>query len=301
MADNELQQPAGSYVHPTDVHCVRACLNEDALDLLAVGGENTVEILKRNLEADTPVFELVASFHVATRVRAIAWSPRTVSPSASRKWFLELVVAGADNKLFLLLHSPKQPNGDITDAESEVRPFGGGLSGHHKRINDICFCTSETYQTHVASIGDDGLILWNLYPRINEAGDLSFGQHSSDGGDDTEEEDVFQTITSKAPKPYHKSENTLPPQPTAYIIKFPHPLHSIASHPLSANQFMVSDSAGTVFIVDWTKLDSDKPSTMWKGHRVVELVDPRALTDRLTGGKPSWTGGASWKYDDINV
>lgn len=36
-----------SYSHPTDVHAVRACLNDNALDLLAVGGENMVEVLQR--------------------------------------------------------------------------------------------------------------------------------------------------------------------------------------------------------------------------------------------------------------
>lgn len=37
----------GYYAHGSNVHCVRACLNEDALDLIAVGGESRVEVLQR--------------------------------------------------------------------------------------------------------------------------------------------------------------------------------------------------------------------------------------------------------------
>lgn len=160
------------------------------------------------------------------------------------------------------------------------------MTGHHKRVNDLSFCTSETYQTHMASIGDDGLIIWNLYPPSTDQNDSQ--ETELDNPDDS----FIEVERSLEPKEEDAEEPMAPPPlPTAYVVKFPHALHSISSHPSSANQFVVSDVQGTVFIVDWTK----------KGHRVVELVDPRALTDSLTGGKCVWTGGASWKRDDINV
>lgn len=317
-----------SYSHPTDVHAVRACLNDNALDLLAVGGENMVEVLQRE-QADTPAptFKVIASFYIATTVRALAWSPRTISPSASDDWFLELVVAGTDKQLRLLLKSPSK---DGSPDLEEIRPFGGGLSGHHKTINDVCFCTSETYQTHCASVGDDGLIMWNLYPKAegdeDEHGDgaeNTTGRNTTNGvegtGTDTEEE-VERSLepesrhSSRAPRtntnaatpgaPLRPLADAPPPQATAYIIKFPHPLHTISAHPNSASQFMVSDVRGVVCIVDWTKTTLGQDSVGrpgWRGHRVVELVDPRALADGVAGGRGKWTGGAGWKRDDKNV
>ena len=119
--------------------------------------------------------------------------------------------------------------------------------------------------------------------------------------EDDEQEVVFdKTSRGNLPVPQGNSYVHTPLQPTAYNINFSRPLHSISSHPNSANQFMVSDSRGTVFIVDWTALDPTKPAG-WRGHRVVELIDPRALTDGLTGVRSTWTGGASWKPNDVNM
>lgn len=215
------------------------------------------------------------------------------------------MVAGADNNLRLLLQSPTEEGGE-DEPNQEVRMFGGGLSGHHKRINDVCFCSSKTYETHVASIADDGLILWNLYPSsseedaANEAASEQAGT-SSYNAIPVDEIDLSVDM-SKSQARSKSTADTLPPEPTAYSIKFSHPLHTISSHPLSANQFMVSDSHGKVFLIDWTELDLDNQSvTAWRGHRVVELVDPRAVADSLAGGKVRWSGGASWKRDDINL
>ena len=234
--------------------------------------------------------------------------------------FHRLVVAGADNHLRLLLCSPAEEGGD-NEPTTEVRMFGSGLSGHHGRINDVCFCTSETYLTHVASAADDGhLILWNLYPLLNSAD--ANGDASTPGpgmaidfetGHDTEEETEPSVEPSRKSQSQRRSasrrtprtgrtsslEPIAVPEATAYIIKFAHPLHSISSHPSSASQFMVSDTYGQVFLIDWTKLEPNSKPAAWRGHRVVELVDPRALTDGLTGSKGRWTGGASWKRDDI--
>lgn len=229
-------------------------------------------------------------------------------------------MAGADRQLRLLLKSPSK---DGSPDLEQVRPFGGGLSGHHQTINDVCFCTSETYQTHCASVGDDGLIMWNLYPKAeDEVDDQAENRNTANGaegtGTDTEDEverslEPESRISSRVPRltttpgagtqAVVESE-TPSPQATAYIIRFPHPLHTISSHPNSASQFMVSDIRGVVCIVDWTKTTLGQESVGrpgWRGHRVVELVDPRALADGVAGGKGKWTGGAGWKRDDKNV
>ncbi|KAG8880007.1 hypothetical protein FRB98_005379 [Tulasnella sp. 332] len=308
------QNYSSYYTHGSNVHCIRACMNEDGQDLLAVGGESKLEVLQRDAAVSTPEYKVIASFHIGSPITAIAWSARSKSPSRAASWFLELVVASEDKCLRRLLSSPKQ--------QERIKLFPGGLTGHHGRINDVCFCTSETYQTHVASVGDDGFLVWNLYPRMyesekeNEENNMRLDSGPEDG--DTEDEEVDQALNTdygggsrrrrtkvsmfysdlNVPGRSDEAADDNEEQPVRainYPIPFSHPLHSIAAHSSSANQFMVSDTHGTVYIIDWTKLDQEKPEG-WRGHRVVELVDPRALTDHS-----SWGGAASWKPDDINV
>lgn len=89
--------------HPTDIYSLRPCRNTDAPDIVAIGGEHSVEVIQvvsiflhwhkfqlgsLQLESDTAC-HLIASFHVGSRITAIAWSSRTVSPSSSEKWLIE--------------------------------------------------------------------------------------------------------------------------------------------------------------------------------------------------------------------
>lgn len=76
-----------SYSHQTTIYVLQACHTEDAPDLIAIGGEHSVEIVSVSKASCVSV----ASFHIGTRVTAIAWSPRTVSPSNSDQWLLEYV------------------------------------------------------------------------------------------------------------------------------------------------------------------------------------------------------------------
>lgn len=59
---------------------------------------------------------------------------------------VRLAVAGADFGLYLLMKSP-------LEGES-IFPFGGGLSGHHGKINDMTFCggRSEDSARYVATV-----------------------------------------------------------------------------------------------------------------------------------------------------
>ncbi|KAG8997532.1 hypothetical protein FRB94_007625 [Tulasnella sp. JGI-2019a] len=310
------QKYSSYYTHGSNVHCVRACMNEDGHDVLAVGGESRLEVLHRDAASSSPEYTVIASFYIGSPITAIAWSSRSTSPSRAASWFLELVVASEDKCLRRLLRSSKQ--------QERVKLFPGGLTGHHGRINDVCFCTSETYQNYVASVGDDGFLVWNLYPRIYDESDKDDGDDvthmrldSDQESGDTEDEEIDQALNADLRRQQTKvsmfysiarmegenaearpvviDDNEEPVRAFNYPIPFSHPLHSIASHPSSANQFMVSDTHGTVYIIDWTKLEEEKPEG-WRGHRVVELVDPRALTDHS-----AWGGAASWKPDDINV
>ncbi|KDQ12324.1 hypothetical protein BOTBODRAFT_34611 [Botryobasidium botryosum FD-172 SS1] len=264
------------HAHPTEISAIRACTNEKALDLVAVGGETWVEVLQRDATQPYPSFKVLATFLIGSKVTSIAWSPRTASPaSAPGAWFLELVVTGADGTLRLLAES--------ATAGAEVYPFGGGLSGHRGRINDICFCNSYRY---IATAGDDKLcIVWDLDPP-------GTGNHGKEP----------PPTASRSPSPLSSESDEQRSDPVAYPITFSHPLHTVSSHSANARSIMVSDSRGTVSVINWTELVQDQSTADgWRGHRVVELVDPRALADGLTGLSNTWGGGASWKQDDENV
>jgi hypothetical protein len=93
--------------HGSDVYVVRSYYNEDGSDLLALGDEHSVEVYQivsrapfsvsrfivtqTNIQSSSSTKRL-ASFHIGTRVTAIAWSPRTSSPSSSDAWHIEFVL-----------------------------------------------------------------------------------------------------------------------------------------------------------------------------------------------------------------
>jgi len=196
---------------------------------------------------------------------------------------IRLAVTGADNTLRLLTESATHG--------AEVFAFGGGLSGHQGRINDICFCIAgEGSSRYIATVGDDKVcIVWDLYP-------------SQQGNHRDQEGSQSPSPLPQSPTPFSSESDAQRSDPIAYSIQFSHSLHSVSSHPANARSFMVSDSRGTVSVIDWTVLEQDQSKAEgWRGHRVVELVDPRALADGSTNLSSSWGGGASWKQDDENV
>ncbi|TFY74404.1 hypothetical protein EWM64_g9610 [Hericium alpestre] len=121
--------------HGSLVHVVRACHNDDGYDLIAIGGEHTVEVLLISEYTATPL----ATFQIGCRITALAWSSRTLSPSQSDQWLIELAAATSDFGLHLLTKTH--------DAAEDVFPFGGGLSGHHGTINDMTFCAAAARPT----------------------------------------------------------------------------------------------------------------------------------------------------------
>lgn len=151
-----------TYSHPTPLHILRANTSDDATDLVAIGGDHSVDVLlvvclfllsfylltHHLYQADTGC-RSIASFHIGSRITAIAWSSISVSPSSTDNWSIEYVLtlfwsssnltpyprlaaAADDFGLYLLNKKP--------DTEETVFPFGGGLSGHHGKVNDMTFC-----------------------------------------------------------------------------------------------------------------------------------------------------------------
>ncbi|EIW85296.1 hypothetical protein CONPUDRAFT_135091 [Coniophora puteana RWD-64-598 SS2] len=253
------------YNNGSIVHVVRPCHNGDGADLIAVGGEHSVDILQATPSTSV---KRVASFHVGSRITALAWSPKSVSPSAGDEWSIEIVAAAVDYSLHLLTKSH--------DSAEHIFQFGGGLSGHHGRINDMCYCGGQSQENvrYVATVSDDKmLMIWDLYPAV----------------------DISSNILSASSREEPVSSPTPRAQPTAYVISFPHPLTSVSPHVSSSKEFLVSDCRGSIFITDW-RSDPDQVDTFARRHgTVIELVEPAALSQALTGTLAQWAGSAGWK------
>ncbi|KAI0362809.1 hypothetical protein OH77DRAFT_1500401 [Trametes cingulata] len=247
------------YSHGTEVHVVRACYEDDAADLIAVGGAHSVEVL---LLTDTSC-KTIANFHIGSRITAIAWSSRVSSPSSADDWSIELAAAGADFSLYLLSKS--------ASGQEEIFPFGGGLSGHHGKVNDMTFCggRSEDSSRYVATVSDDKMLMvWDLHPSID-----------------------LTTPPSPGASPPSR------PQPTAYVITFPHPLTSVNAHPSTSKELLVADCRGSIFLTDWRSDPDENEQDSWRNSSVVELLEPRALADSLAGPSTKWSGSVAWRRD----
>ncbi|KAI0075802.1 hypothetical protein K474DRAFT_1646034 [Panus rudis PR-1116 ss-1] len=253
--------------HGTDVHVVRACYYADGADLVAIGGTHSVQVLQTTPNS----YKVIANFYIGCRITALAWSSKTTSPSSTDEWIVELTAAGEDFGLNLLTKT--------ATSEESVFPFGGGLSGHHGKINDISFCggQSEDSSRYVATVSDDKMLMvWDLHPSV--------------------------TIRSPgSPEILDETDPAARPQPTAYVISFPHPLVSVCSHPSTSKEFLVADIRGSVFLTDWRSDPEANEQASWRNASVVELVEPRALADAVTGATKRWSGFAAWRPDSADI
>ena len=178
------------------------------------------------------------------------------------------------------------------DAEEDVFPFGGGLSGHHGRVNDMAFCGGQSddswrYVATVsgvlssifisvsfahASTDDKMLMVWDLNPSVNIA------------------------------SPNSPSESPAPRvQPTAYVISFPFPLTTVAAHPSTSKEFLVADARGNIFLTDWRTDPEENELVSWRNSSVIELVEPRALADAVCGTPGRWAGSVAWRRDSPDM
>ncbi|KAF5324517.1 hypothetical protein D9611_004437 [Ephemerocybe angulata] len=263
--------------HSSEIHAIRPCHSDDAGDLVAVGGLHTVEILS----VTSTECKCIASFHVGTRITAIAWSSATVSPRRSDNWRIQLAVATEDYALHLLSKTSTQVE--------NIFPFGGGLSGHHGLINDMTFVGgwSDDSSRYVATVSDDKMLMvWDLSPPSEVRHTLGDDDSMSDG----------------SPSPAPRA------QPTAYVIPFAHPLTSISSHPQTSKEFLVSDCRGSVYLTDWRSdvIDSDDMDQELGGGalrhpNLVELVEPFSMAGSCMNFPVPWSGSTAWRADSVDI
>lgn len=113
-------------------------------------------------------------------------------------------------------------------------------------------------------------------------------------------------ISSGVPSPETPSRDASSPpnsrpQPTAYVIAFPHPLITVNSHPRSSKEFLVSDCRGSVFLTDWRTDPTLTEQGSWRHSTLVELVEPHALKDSLLGKTSQNMGFAAWRRDNADM
>ena len=87
------------------------------------------------------------------------------------------------------------------------------------------------------------------------------------------------------------------PTPTAYPIHFSYPLTAIASHPSSSKEFLIADSHGSIFLTNW-RVDGEQS---WGSRSSVELIEPQAAADTLSGRMISGRGSIGWRRDAANM
>ena len=82
------------------------------------------------------------------------------------------------------------------------------------------------------------------------------------------------------------------PQPTAYVISFPHALSSVCAHATTTKDLLVADVRGSLALIDWRSDPSHaQADAAWHHPRVIELAAPRAVA----GGAAAFPASAAWQ------
>lgn len=90
-----------SYQLPTIIHVLKTSTTDDAIDLIALGGDHSVDVLQ---VTDAGIRSL-ASFYIGLRITAVAWSNNSVSPSSSENWSIECAQSFLFVTLFILVQA----------------------------------------------------------------------------------------------------------------------------------------------------------------------------------------------------
>lgn len=118
---------------------------------------------------------------------------------------------------------------------------------------------------------------------------------------------LFWDLSSGKPTSPPPSPPTRSPSPNARPVAAPfaasygHPLHSVCSHPSTSKELVVSDSQGSIFVVDWRVDEEPLDAQPYRGLSVAQLIDCRALADARTGMQTVWGGSVDWHRHEVNM
>ena len=122
------------------------------------------------------------------------------------------------------------------------------------------------------------MIIWDLYASPD-------GEPNSDG--------VFASDGD------YSSSRSL--RPSALVIPFASPLCSVSSHPSTNKEFLVSDSRGTLYVIDWQREPGQDDGNSFEHPCGLQLVHPRALADAVSNLSRNLAGHASWHVDNSQM
>ena len=127
---------------------------------------------------------------------------------------------------------------------------------------------------NIHSSDDKMLMVWDLRPNV----------------------DIPSAPLSRSPSDAHADSDgasSARPQPTAYVISFPHALSAVCAHASTTKDLLVADVRGSLALIDWRSDPSHAPPTdAWHHPHVVEFSAPRAIA----GGAGAFPASAAWHH-----
>lgn len=113
--------------------------------------------------------------------------------------------------------------------------------------------------------------------------------------------DLNPTLHMQSPASPSSSGRSPRPQPTAYVITFPYPLTTVCAHPTTSKEFLIADARGSIFLTDWRTDPDENELVSWRNSSVIELLEPRALADAISGMPGRWSGSVTWRRDSSDM
>ena len=131
---------------------------------------------------------------------------------------------------------------------------------------------TQPYPSYVPKTDDKMLMVWDLHPTV----------------------DIPSAPLSVSPSHDSSSSpaSSSRPQPTAYVISFPHTLSSVCAHASTTKDLLVADVRGSLALIDWRSDPSHAPADAWHHPRVLELAAPRAIA----GAAGAYPASVAWQH-----
>ena len=82
------------------------------------------------------------------------------------------------------------------------------------------------------------------------------------------------------------------------MISFDYPLCSVESHPTTSKELLVSDSRGSLFLLDWRRDPNDPYDGSLYHENTIELTNVKVTAAMATNLSKAITGSASWRRDE---
>lgn len=150
--------------------------------------------------------------------------------------------------------------------------------------------TNNTNNTNNEQQKDDKMLMvWDLRPNV----DIPSRPQSRSRS---------RSLSPSSPSAGTSTGNTVSgstrPQPTAYVISFPHALSSVCAHASTTKDLLVADVRGSLALIDWRSDPSyAQADAAWHHPRVIEFAAPRSIA----GGAGAFPASAAWQQSNPDM